>query len=44
MTCLIDPNEELRKHTKCMEYIEPKNLDKIHKSRFDEWIQMYNFS
>ena len=44
MTCLIDPNEELRKHTKCLEYIEPKNLDKIHKSRFDEWIQMYNFS
>jgi hypothetical protein len=43
MSCLSDDNEEIRKETKCMTYIEPSNLEKIHNSRYKEWINMFNF-
>ncbi len=44
MTCLIEPNEEIRKETKCLQYLEPKKLEKIHNSRYKEWIDLFNFS
>jgi 23S rRNA U2552 (ribose-2'-O)-methylase RlmE/FtsJ len=44
MTCLIEPNEEIRKETKCLKYLEPKTLEKIQIPRYNEWIDMFNFS
>ena len=43
MSCLIDDNEEIRKETKCMEYLKHSTLEKIHSARYKEWVDKFNF-
>jgi hypothetical protein len=43
MTCIVNDDPILRKHTKCLQYLDENNLKKLHNSRFKEWTRLYNF-
>lgn len=41
-TCLMDKSE-IKKELKCEDFIQPENLEKIYKSRYEKWISLYHF-
>ena len=43
MICKLDNNEDFRKETKCMDFLDTKFLDNFLKKRYDMWIEKFDF-
>jgi hypothetical protein len=42
VTCLND-DEEFKKETGCLKLLDEKNINNLHKNRFEQWIKLFNF-
>jgi len=43
VTCLNDDDEEFKKETGCLKLLDEKNINNLHKNRFEQWIKLFNF-
>jgi hypothetical protein len=43
VSCISDSNKELREHTQCLTYLDPSNIKKIEKAKYNEWKDIYYF-
>jgi hypothetical protein len=43
LTCLTTRDEKIEKVTDCRKYLNPKYMEELNKSKFEKWIETYDF-